>query len=113
MIPRAVSVTTATAVLLWQTVTGDKPLPTTTDQGVTVAAGRYRSGTFNQPLAIVVANEGTFTAFLGTSAVTVTDGLPLAAGAKLAFNQIGEDSLYAISTGGTTSLRVLVGEAAR
>lgn len=107
---RAVTVGTTSAVLLWKTVTGQGV--TTGETSIKPATGRYRAGTFNQPLYIAVANAGTHTIYLGTSSVTTSIGVPLPRGAApVTWSVSGEDQIWAIATGGTVSVRVLAGPA--
>lgn len=102
--PRSVSVLTTGSVLLWQASTGltGEPTPNATN-------GIFYPGTSNDPLPILVENNGTNTVYLGTSAVTTSTGEPLAKGASVGFSSVGGDSLYAIAATGTTNVRVLVG----
>lgn len=66
----------------------------------------------NNPLegrrALVVHNNGSEAIYLGNSSVTTSDGLPLAAGEKIAFDIQGNQSarLYAISAG-SVDVRIL------
>jgi len=59
--------------------------------------------------ALVVHNNGSADVFLGDSTVTAGDGLPLAAGEKIAFDIQGNPNVevYAISGGGTIDVRIM------
>lgn len=114
-LPRSVTVG-STPTLLWRTVTGQRAstqLETTTETTVTVAAGKYRSGTSGQPLYIVVANNGTSTIYLGTKTVATTTGLPLVKAGSLAWQVAGNDQIWGIVATGSVNARVLVGPAPR
>lgn len=93
---------TTTATLLWQTSTGVSP-----DTAIATASQVFPAGNPNDPVPILVANtDGSNAVYLGGSAVTTSTGVPLAAGASISYNVIGNDSLYAISAG---SVAVAVG----
>lgn len=89
---------------LWQGSTGLTGEPTPT-----AAAGIFYPGTSNDPMPILIENNGTNTVYLGTSAVTTSTGTPLAKGASIGYSSVGGDSMYAIAATGTTNVRVYVG----
>jgi hypothetical protein len=103
--PRAVTVGT-TATLLWALVGGVTP----NEHVETPAEGYFRAGSFNDPVPIVVKNQSaaTVTVYIGTSAVTTSDGMALKPDESIAFSVNGTDSLYAVA-GSTTKVTVLVG----
>jgi hypothetical protein len=102
------SVTTSTPVRLWQTSTGVSPDPQTTLAG-SATAQIFRAGTFNDPVPIIIENtDGTNPIYLGPSTVTSSTGTKLAAGGSFTRNVVGNDSEYAISTGGTVVVAVEV-----
>lgn len=105
-----VSVTTSAAQLLYQTSTGVAPDPETTQAG-NATAQIFQAGTTSDPVRIKITNEdATNPVYLGGSGVTSTTGDKLAAGATLGpLTIVGNDSLYAISTGGTVKCSVMVG----
>lgn len=102
---RKVTVVTAGPTLLWQLVDGDG---TAGESTVTPAAGRYRAGTFTDPVPIIIKNTGANICYLGTSTLAATAGLPLTPGTSLAFSVTGNDALYARASTATT-VEVLVG----
>jgi hypothetical protein len=96
------SVTTATPVLLWQTSTGFSPDPAITGQV-------FRAMAASDPLPIIIENlDATNPVYLGGSGVTSSTGTELAAGGSITRNVIGNDSEYAIASGGTVSVSVQV-----
>lgn len=104
-----VSVGTSTPVLLWQTSTGISPDPETSLAG-NATAQIFRAGTVNDPVPIIIENlDGTNPVYLGPVGVTSSTGLKLPAGASITRNVVGNDSEYAISTGGTVAVAVEVG----
>ena len=104
-----VSVGTGATSLLWQTSTGVSPDPKTTLAG-NATAQIYRAGTVNDPVPIIIENlDATNPVYLGSSTVSSTTGTKLIAGASITRNVVGNDSEYAISTGGTVSVSVEVG----
>lgn len=111
----AVTIGTGAAALVWRTVTGQSggQVPTTEETTITVAAGRFRSGTFTQPLHIIVANTGTKTLYLGTATVTTLTGIPLLTTATRDWTVVGEDAIYGISGTGTLTIHVAAGPAPR
>jgi hypothetical protein len=103
------SVTTTTPLRLWQTSTGVSPDPQTTKQG-SATAQIFMAGTFNDPVPIVIENtDGTNPVYVGPVGVTSTTGLKIPAGGSYTRNVVGNDSEYAISTGGTVVVGVEVG----
>lgn len=105
---RQVSVGTGAASLLWQTTTGVSPDPITTQAG-NATPGIFWAGTPTDPLPIVIENlDATNNVYLGDSGVTSSTGTRLAPGASLTRNVVGNDSEYAISTGGTVAVSVEV-----
>lgn len=96
-------------VRLWQTTIGYTGTP-----ALTPFAGLFFPGTSNDPLPIVVENQGAHSVFIaqGTSAtdVTKTNGQLLAAGASLAYSNIGTDKVYAVATTATVKISVSVGK---
>jgi len=66
-----------------------------------------RAGTFNDPVPIIIENQdGTNPVYLGGSAVSSSTGTKLAAGGSITRNVVGNDSEYAISTGGNVAVSV-------
>ncbi len=105
---RQVSVGTGATSLLWQTTTGVSPDPITTLAGNTTP-GIFMAGTPTDPLPIIIENlDGTNPIFLGDAAVTSGTGTKVAAGGSITRNVVGNDSEYAISTGGTVLVSVQV-----
>jgi hypothetical protein len=103
------SVTTGTPLLLWQTSTGVSPDPKTTLAG-NATAQIFRAGTFNDPVPILIENQDeTNSVFLGPVGVSTSTGLELEADASLTYNAVGNDSVYAIATGGTVVVGITVG----
>jgi len=96
-----ISVTTS-ATLLWQTSTGESP-----DTAITGQV--FRAGVFNASLPILIVNQGSGPVYLGGSAVTTSTGTQLVAGGSLAYNAIGNDSMYAVG-GSTQTVGVCVGQ---
>lgn len=90
----AVVTVTTTPALLWETTTGIAP-----DPAVATGSQIFRAGTFNDPLPIVVENQGASAVYLGGSAVTTATGLELPSGDSLTYNVVGNDSVYAVSAG--------------
>jgi hypothetical protein len=104
-----VSVGTSTPALLWQTSTGIAPDPETTKQG-SATAQIYMAGTVNDPVPIIIENlDASNPIYLGPSNVTSSTGTKVAAGGSITRNVVGNDSEYAISTGGTVAVAVEVG----
>lgn len=107
--PAQVSVTTGGAALLWQTSTGVSPDPETTKAG-NATPQIFRAGTVNDPVPILISNlDATNPVYLGGSGVTANTGAKLAAGASITRNVVGNDSEYAIATGGTVLVAVEAG----
>jgi|SRR5579872_842441 len=97
------TVGTSTPVLLWQTSTGVSP-------DAAISGQVFRAGTFNDPVPIVIENtDATNPIFLGPVGVTSSTGFRVAAGLSITRNVMGNDSEYAISTGGNVATAVLVG----
>lgn len=104
---RQVSVGTGATSLLWQTSTGVSPDVTTALAGGTT--GVFRAGTFNDPIPIIIENlDATNPVYLGAIGVTSGTGTKIAAGGSITRNVVGNDSEYAISTGGTVAVSVQV-----
>lgn len=97
-------------ILLWQTSTGVSPDPAPA-AGAAGAGPIIRAGTVNDPVPIILTNEdATNPAYLGGSGVTgPTNGTPLAAGASITRNVIGNDSEYVAGDGNTVDVSVEVG----
>lgn len=105
---RQVAVGTNATSLLWQTSTGVPPDPKTALAGGTT--GVFRAGTFNDPLRIIIDNlDASNPVYVGDSAVTSGTGTPIVKGGQLVLEVVGNDSMYAISTGGTVAVSVTVG----
>jgi hypothetical protein len=104
-----ISVTTSATARLWQTSTGVSPDVQTTLAGN--ATGQiFRAGTVNDPVPIVIENlDATNPVYLGPSTVTSSTGTKLVAGGSITRNVVGNDSEFAISTGGTVAVAVEVG----
>lgn len=91
---------TATPLLLWQT--------TDVSSSVNPSGQIFRASGSPDVVPILIENQdSTNPVWIGGSAVTSSTGLKLVAGASLAFNVLGNDSLYAVS-GGTVIVGVLV-----
>lgn len=106
--PRQVSVGTGATSLLWQTTTGVAPDPKPASAGGTT--GVFWAGTPDDPLPIVITNlDAVNPVYLGDAAVSSSTGSKLAAGASITRNVVGNDSEYAIATGGTVAVSVEVG----
>ena len=104
-----ISVGTGATSLLWQTSTGMSPDPQTTKAG-NATAQIFLAGTFNDPVPILIENQdATNPVYLGPSTVTSSTGTKLGAGASITRNVVGNDSEYAISTGGTVVVAVETG----
>lgn len=101
---------TSTPVLLWQTSTGIAPEdPITAKQGNSQSQ-IFQAGTFSDPVPIVIQNlDASNPVYLGPYNVASNSGVRLNAGASITRNIVGNDSEYAISTGGTVSVAVEVG----
>lgn len=107
--PAQIAVGTVAAARLWQTSTGVPPDPQTTLAG-NATPQIFRAGTVNDPVPITIENlDETNPVYLGDSVVTSGTGLKLAAGASITRNVVGNDSEYAIATGGTVNVAVEVG----
>jgi hypothetical protein len=107
-----VAVGTVSPALLWQTSTGVSPDPKTTAAG-NATAQIFRAGTFNDPVQVTIQNtDATNPVYLGGSTVAAsgaTLGEKLLAGiTKQLPAVIGNDSMYAISTGGTVNVVVRI-----
>ena len=104
-----VSVGTSTPVLLWQTSTGVSPDPVTSLQGNSTQQ-IFMAGTVNDPVPIVMLNlDGSNPIFVGPYNVTSSSGVRIPAGGSFTRNPVGNDSEFAISTGGTVLVSVEVG----
>lgn len=104
-----IQVGTATPVLLWQTTCGVAPDPITTAAGNSTSQ-IFMAGTYNDPVPIVIQNlDAANPVYLGPYNVASNSGVRIGAGASLTRNIVGNDSEYAISTGGTVSVSVEVG----
>jgi hypothetical protein len=102
-----ISVATGAASLLWQTSTGVSPDPLPASAGGTAQV--FRAASFNDPLTITVINtDATNPIYIGGSGVTSGTGTRLAAGLSRTWQVVGNDSAYAISTGGTVVTGVSV-----
>jgi hypothetical protein len=98
------NVTTSAPVLLWQTTTGVSP-----DPAVNTAGQIFRAQPPADPVPILVVNtDSTNPVYLGGSGVTSSTGTKLAGGLSITRSVVGNDSQYAISTGGTVVVAVLV-----
>jgi hypothetical protein len=95
----------STPALLWQTTTGVSP-----DHAVDSANQYFRACTVNDPLPIVVENQGANAFYVGGSGANSTTGTEIAAGGSLTFNVVGNDSLYGVcASAQTTTIGVSVG----
>jgi hypothetical protein len=100
-----ISANTSSPILLWATTTGVSP-----DHAVDSANQYFRACTVNDPLPIIIENlDGTNPIYLGGASVGSANGTKIAAGGSITRNVVGNDSEYAISTGGTVSVAVEVG----
>jgi hypothetical protein len=105
---RQVSVGTGATSLLWQTTTGVSPDPIPATAGGTT--GVFWAGTPVDPVPIIIENlDGANPIYLGPVGVTSSTGTKVAAGGSITRNVVGNDSEYAIATGGTVSVSVQVG----
>ncbi len=103
------SVGTSTPVLLWQTSTGVAPDPITAAQGNSQTQ-IFLAGTFNDPVPIVITNlDQSNPVYLGPYNVASNSGTRLTAGSSLTRNVAGNDSEFAIATGGSVTVSVQVG----
>jgi hypothetical protein len=103
------SVTTAAPLRLWQTSTGVSPDPETTKAG-SATPQIFQAGTVNDPVPILIENtDGTNPIYVGPVGVTSSTGLKIPAGDSITRNVVGNDSEYAIATGGTVVVAVEVG----
>lgn len=100
-----VSVTTGTAVLLWQTTTGVSP-----DPAVAHGSQIFLAGTNNLPIPILIINhDATNPIYIGGSGVTSSTGTRVAAGGSFSYGATGNDSMYAVATGSSVTVGVCVG----
>jgi hypothetical protein len=96
------SVTTSATKLLWQTV------PNYPVGGL--GTSQYLAHQEGDELPIAVRNtDASNPVYLGGSGVTSSTGFLLKAGESMTFNVVGDDSLYAIATGATVTVSILVG----
>ncbi len=103
------TVGTATPVLLWATTTGVSPDQQTAAQGNSQTQ-YFLASTFNDPVPILIENlDASNPVYLGPYNVASNSGVRLNAGASLTRNIAGNDSEYAISTGGNVTVAVSVG----
>lgn len=97
-------------ILLWRTSTNvpPDPIPAAFPSGVTSV---YMAGTENDPLPIIITNQdATNPCYLGGSGVTgPTNGTPLAAGASITRNVVGNDSEYVAGDGNAVDVSLEVG----
>jgi hypothetical protein len=100
----------ANQILLWRTSTGVAPDPTPA-AGSAGAGPIIQAGTVNDPVPIIITNEdSTNTCYLGGSGVTgPTNGTPLAAGASITRNVIGNDSEFVAGDGNTVDVSLEYG----
>lgn len=100
----------AAQILLWQTSTGVSPDPAPA-AGTAGAGPIIRASGPTDPVPILITNQdATNTCYIGGSGVTgPTNGTPLAAGASLTRNVVGNDSEYVAGNGNTVDVTVEVG----
>jgi hypothetical protein len=111
-----VSVSTSTVTLLFETSSGVSPDPETTQQGNSTKQ-IFQSGTPNQPVMVQIQNlDATNPIYVGGPTVAAsgaTAGIKVLAGAVYPPNGpkpvVGNDSLYALATGGSVNVAVSVG----
>lgn len=109
----SVPVSPTAPALLYQTSSGVSPDPETTLQGNTTKQ-IFMAGTPTVPLRVQIENtDATNPIYIGGSGVTSATGIKVAAGAlwplEGPIEVVGNDSLYAIATGGAVNVNVLVG----
>jgi hypothetical protein len=104
-----VQVTTTVPILLWQTTTAVSPDPITSAMGNSTQQ-IFMAGTVNDPVPIVIMNNDSANPiYVGPFNVTSTSGVKIPAGGSITRNVVGNDSEFAISTGGTVNTLVEVG----
>lgn len=108
-VPIQVQVGTSTPALLWQTTTGVSPDPITSAQGNS-QQGIVFAGVPTDPVPIVITNlDPTNPVYLGPYNVASNSGTKLPPGGSLTRSVVGNDSEYAIATGGTVTVSVEIG----